>query len=85
MVLSGGKTLGLIALSVEPGGPADRAGLLVGDIITAIDGKAVADTDDVQAALGIEAVGRTLELSLVRGGAPATVAVTAGERPRREG
>ncbi len=82
VVLSGGKTRGLIALSVEPGGPADRAGLLVGDIITAIDGKAVVDTDDVQAALGTEAVGRTLELSLVRGGAPATVAVTAGERPR---
>jgi S1-C subfamily serine protease len=56
----------------------------VGDIIAAIDGKPVVDTDDVQAALGTEAVGRTLELSLVRGGAPATIAATAGERPRRE-
>ena len=44
----------------------------------------MADTDDVQAALGTEAVGRTLQLSLVRGGVPATVAAKAGERPRRE-
>ncbi len=84
VVLGGGRARGVIALSVEPGGPADAAGLLVGDIITAIDGRPVADTDDVQAALGTEAVGRKLELTLVRGGAPATLGVTAAERPRRE-
>ncbi len=84
VVLSGGKQRGVIALSVEPGGPADAAGILVGDIITAIDGHPVADTDDVQAALGTESVGKKLELTLVRGGAAAKAEVTAAERPRRE-
>jgi S1-C subfamily serine protease len=37
----------VIALSVETGGPAGVAGLLVGDIITSIDGRPVADTDEL--------------------------------------
>lgn len=84
VVLSGGQARGVIVLSVERGGPADAAGLLVGDIVTAIDGRPVADTDDIQAALGAESIGRKLELSLVRGGALAAAAVTVAERPRRE-
>jgi S1-C subfamily serine protease len=83
-VVLGGDKRGLIILNVEPGGPADKAGLLVGDILTAAAGRALADTDDMQAALGTESVGQPLELALMRGGAPASVTVTVAERPRRE-
>jgi S1-C subfamily serine protease len=75
---------GLIVVSVEAGGPADRAGILVGDILVALDGKPVADTDDVQAALGGESVGRLVRVSMVRGGQPAETGVTVGERVRGE-
>ncbi len=75
---------GVIVLSVEVGGPADNAGILVGDIFVALDGKPVTDTDDVQAALGADAVGRSIQASLVRGGEKAEAAVNVRERPRRE-
>jgi S1-C subfamily serine protease len=73
---------GLIALSVEPDGPAAKAGLVIGDILVAFDSKPVADTDDVQAALGADSAGKTLRASIVRGGELREVSVTIGERPR---
>ncbi|HTM47994.1 MAG TPA: S1C family serine protease [Bryobacteraceae bacterium] len=74
---------GVIVLSVEPGGPSERAGLLMGDILVALDGKPVADTDDVQSVLEPDYVGRSVKASLVRAGALADAAITIGERPRR--
>jgi S1-C subfamily serine protease len=81
--LKSGQAAGLIVLSVEPGGPADNAGVLIGDIVVALDGAAAADTDDVQQALGGEAIGRSVKASLVRGGELVEAAITIGERPRR--
>jgi S1-C subfamily serine protease len=75
---------GLIVLSVEQGGPAARAGLLIGDVLVSLGGCIVADTDDVQSALEIRSVGETVEAGLVRGGAAQSVALTIGERPRRD-
>jgi S1-C subfamily serine protease len=74
---------GLIVLSVEPDGPAGRAGIVLGDVLVAMDGKRVADTDDVQEFLGGEHVGTPVKASVVRGGELTSVAVTIGERPRR--
>jgi len=73
---------GLIVLSVEHDGPADKAGLLVGDILVALGGKTVTDTGDVQTALESVAVGQAIEAALVRGGAARQVTVTVGERRR---
>jgi S1-C subfamily serine protease len=74
---------GLIVLSVEPAGPAGRAGVALGDILTALDGKPLRDTDDVQSALEPEFVGKPVKASLLRGGKPAELSITVGERPRR--
>ena len=76
-----GDRRGVILLSVEPDGPAAKAGLMVGDVIVAIDGAAVRDPDEVQAALAPENVGRRLAASVVRGGASVEVGVVVGERP----
>ncbi len=75
---------GLIVLSVEPGGPAATAGVLIGDVLVSLNGKAVADTDDIQTALESAGVGQTIPADLLRGGARKQLPVTIGERPRRE-
>ncbi|HTD37905.1 MAG TPA: S1C family serine protease [Candidatus Limnocylindrales bacterium] len=75
---------GVIVLGVEPGGPADRGGVIVGDVITAIGGETVEDADDVHARLGSGTVGNELRIDVRRGGAPKQLQVTVGERPERE-
>lgn len=72
---------GAIVLGIEPDSPADRGGLIVGDIITGVAGNAVEDADDIHAQLGAATVGAKLELGVRRGGTPAQVVVTVGERP----
>jgi S1-C subfamily serine protease len=77
--------VGLVVVNLEAGGPADQSGLLLGDILIALDGHEVGDPADLMAALGGERVGRPVELRLLRGGELKTVAVTVGERPARRG
>jgi S1-C subfamily serine protease len=75
---------GLVVLSIEPDGPAAKAGVFVGDVLVALEGQPVSDTDDVQSHLGADKVGKPLEAGIVRGGAAVTLTVTPGER-RPEG
>jgi S1-C subfamily serine protease len=75
---------GVIVVNVESSGPADKAGVLIGDVVVAIDGTPVSDTGDVQAILGPDSVGKTLRAQIVRGGALVEVAIAPGERPGRE-
>ncbi|MDQ6925085.1 MAG: S1C family serine protease [Candidatus Eremiobacteraeota bacterium] len=75
---------GVIVLGVESDSPADKGGLIVGDIITAIGGKSAEDADDVHAQLGSGTVGMQLEIDVRRGGTPQHVQVTVGERPEHD-
>jgi serine protease Do len=75
---------GLVVLSVEPNGPAHDAGMLLGDVLIGFDGESIHSIDDVQRVLGPEQVGKAVSVSLVRGGAPAEIQITVGERPRGE-
>jgi len=54
---------------------------LIGDVLLALDGRAVEDSDDVQRALGTQSVGASLPVRVLRGGEPRTLTVTIGERP----
>ncbi len=72
---------GLMIVNVEPEGPADRAGVLLGDTIIAIDDATVTDPADVLAQLDPARVGRPARVQLVRAGRLETVTVTVGERP----
>ncbi len=74
---------GLIVLSLEPDGPAAKAGVLIGDILVSLDGKAMPDTDDIQSVLESHSVGQGVEAGLLRGGVSKKVAIAIGERPRR--
>ncbi len=72
---------GVIVLSVEPGGPAQAGGIVIGDVLLSIAGRPVADLGDVQSALAADSVGRTVPVELLRGGERKTVEVKIGERP----
>ena len=75
---------GVLVVSIDADGPGARSGLLVGDIITAWNDKPVARVREVMRLLGPDSVGARIKLSLLRGGAPATLDVAVGERPSRE-
>jgi S1-C subfamily serine protease len=79
----GGGT-GAVVVGVEPESPADRAGMIVGDVIVGIGGERE-DIEGVHAAIAGSPVGSALGLDVVRGGAPQHVHVTVGERPEDDG
>jgi S1-C subfamily serine protease len=76
---------GLVVVNLEADGPADRAGLLLGDIIIALESDAVSDPADLLAALGPDRVGKPAAIRVVRAGELVTVSVTVAERPTRRG
>lgn len=71
---------GLLVVSVEPGAPADKANIMLGDVIVAIAGNAVRHLDDLLAALSGDRVGATIPVKIVRGGQMQEVQATIGER-----
>lgn len=75
---------GIIVVAVEPNSPAEKAGVLIGDVLLALDGRSVSDTADVLAMLGPERVGSELRASIIRGGVLSELMIAVGERPRRE-
>ncbi len=79
--LSDGRS-GLIVLSVDPDGPAAKAGLLIGDVFLKLAGHTVGDTDDVQTYLGPERVGSPIPVSIYRGGSVLELSIVVGSRPR---
>ena len=74
---------GVIVVNVEPNGPADQAGVFIGDVLLSLNDKPVTDTGDVQTMLGPECVGKTVSVQIIRGGALTKVQVLVGERPQR--
>lgn len=71
---------GALVASVDAGGPAAAAGLLVGDLILSLAGEPITGPDSLRLAL-VERAGATVELALVRGGQPLTLTATVGTRP----
>ncbi len=77
-----GAGAGLLVTGVVPDGPADAAGVLVGDVIVAFGGTAVAEADDLLTVLRGQQVGQPAALTVLRGGVRTAVALTVGTRPR---
>jgi S1-C subfamily serine protease len=73
--------MGVIVLSVDPDGPAARAGLMLGDVLTTWGGSPVADVRDIMERLGPESVGTAVELGVIRAGTPTRASVAIVERP----
>lgn len=67
---------GALVAEVTTGGPAARAGIANGDVITQFDGKTVSDSRALPRLVAETAVGKTVELGLVRKGRQQTLEVT---------
>ena len=73
---------GLLLVSIEKDAPATKAGLLLGDVLVAIDGKQIESFDQLLDVLGGDAVGRKVRLDVVRAGKQHEIELVIGERPR---
>jgi S1-C subfamily serine protease len=72
---------GLMVVSAEPGGPGDRAGVLIGDVLIAIGDRPVSDPNEILSLLGGDQIGKTLATRIIRAGEPKSLEITIGERP----
>jgi serine protease Do len=72
---------GALVSSVEPGSPAEKAGIKSGDVILAVDGKAVDQSVDLPRIVGETKPGTALALQVWRKGATQDLRVTVGEMP----
>lgn len=76
----GSQETGLLVVTVEAGGPAETAGVMLGDVLVAFGGEAVRDPGELRDLLGPERVGQATALRIIRGGEPLDLTVTVGER-----
>ena len=69
---------GALVSSVEDGGPAARAGLRSGDVITGVNGQRVVASGDLPAIIGMARPGESVRLDVWRGGKPQTLTAQLG-------
>jgi S1-C subfamily serine protease len=72
---------GVIAIDVSAGGPAAAAGLMPGDVIVSLDGKAVTSAEDLLGVLRDHHPGDSVNVDIVRTGNRQTLKVTLTDRP----
>ena len=70
----------LLIVDVKSGSPADSGGLRIGDSIVSFDGQQIDDPEDLLDLLTEERVGKTVDISIVRGDGAKELKVTIGER-----
>jgi serine protease Do len=73
---------GVLVQQVQPGGPADKAGMKPGDIITTVDGHQIKDGDDLVNEIASRSPGSSIRLGYLRDGKPADATVTIGDRDK---
>jgi serine protease Do len=73
---------GLLVVHVENGGPAEQAGVLLGDVIFEVSGKTVEHVDAIQDSLATATIGDVLRVRVIRAGEIKPVSITLGERAR---
>ncbi len=73
---------GVLISSIAKGGPADQAGLKVGDIITSIDGKSIKDGDELVNIISARHPGSTTKVGYLRAGKQDTANVTIADRTK---
>jgi S1-C subfamily serine protease len=81
-ILPAEARVGLLVMHVENGGPAEKAGVLLGDVVFEVGGKTVAHVDAIQDSLAAAKIGDVLPIRLMRAGRIKAVSVALGERAR---
>jgi serine protease Do len=72
---------GVLVRALAPGGPAEEAGIQLGDVIVAVDGEPVADNEDLQALLLDHEPEEEAVVTVARGSSTQDITVTLGVRP----
>ena len=75
-----GTESALLVVGVKDGTPADAAGLLVGDVLLALEDHSLTSPEELLDLLVGDRVGRAVNVRVLRGGVPIDVPVTVGER-----
>ena len=75
-----GQEVALVVLSIDEGGPAHAAGMLIGDLIVGVNGHPVRSVEDLANLLPGELIGLTVPVVVVRGATSQEIRVTVGER-----
>src|SRR5690349_13026325 len=78
------KASGAVVTQVEPNSPGAKGGLKTGDVITGLDGKAIADSGELQVEVGQKQPGTTIHLEVMREGKSVSVPVTLGAMGSRD-
>ena len=71
---------GLLIVKVDENSPAEKGGLMLGDILVALDGHAINDSEDLQILLTGDRVGKAIPVDVIRGNTLKTLQVTVGQR-----
>jgi serine protease DegQ len=75
-----GQETALLVIAVQPDGPADQSGVLLGDVLLGVDGRSLGQVDDLLEALTEESIGAELKFRVLRAGEVREVGVKAGTR-----
>ena len=70
----------LLIITVEPGSPAEQAGLMMGDLLVSLGGQPTTDGATLRAQLGAERLGQSIPVKILRGGEPRDITITVAER-----
>jgi len=71
---------GLLIVKVDENSPAQNGGLMLGDILVALDGHAINDSEDLQVLLTGDRVDKAIPIDVIRGNTLQTLQVTVGQR-----
>lgn len=74
---------GLIVVHIESGGPADKAGIVLGDVIVELQGKPASEARSLMDSIASSRVGDSVRLKIVRAGELKDLSLKLGERPAR--
>ena len=78
------KAEGALVAEPQANGPATKAGIEAGDVITAVDGKAIKDARDLAKKIGALAPKTSVKLSVLHKGSEKVVTLTLGEMPQQQ-
>ena len=77
---AGGRSHALVVLGITPSGPAEKAGIIVGDVLLDFDGRPVEAPEDLLELLASRPAGNSVPLRMLRGGSELIASVTIAER-----
>jgi len=75
--------VGLMVANIDAHGPGSKSGVVFGDVIVALEGKHVGSIRELQTFLEPESVGKTLSMSVIRGGKLIGLKLVVGEQTQR--